>query len=290
MAMMNGIKRQKLDDSKNDSVAKNILQTSSKSSVECKMWVDKYKPVKSSQIVGQNGPKSCVNKLKTWLSNWYANLDKKPGFGKSASEDGSGFRAALLSGPPGIGKTTSAHLVCQELGFEFLELNASDTRNKKSLHEQVKHLLENKKLTNSIQVPGRALTNKHILIMDEVDGVSGNEDRGGIQELILLIKKTNIPIICICNDRSHQKMRSLVNYCFDLRFYKPRVEQIKAAMMSVLFRENIKISPNTLQELILSSNQDIRQVLHNLSLIGSGSTKIETLIGDKAIKDVKMVS
>lgn len=63
--------------------------------------------------------------------------------------------------------------------------------------------------------------------MDEVDGMAGNEDRGGIQELIQLIKMTKVPIICMCNDRNHPKIRSLVNYCFDLRFQRPRVEQIK---------------------------------------------------------------
>jgi replication factor C subunit 1 len=51
--------------------------------------------------------------------------------GKSA-KDGA-LRAALLSGPPGIGKTTAAHLVAAECGFDILELNASDARNKKSL-------------------------------------------------------------------------------------------------------------------------------------------------------------
>lgn len=63
--------------------------------------------------------------------------------------------------------------------------------------------------------------------MDEVDGMAGNEDRGGIQELIQLIKHTSIPIICMCNDRNHQKMRSLVNYCYDLKFTPPRPEQLK---------------------------------------------------------------
>ena len=37
--------------------------------------------------------------------------------------------------------------------------------------------------------------------MDEVDGVGGNEDRGGIQELINVIKSASVPFICICNDR-----------------------------------------------------------------------------------------
>ncbi|XP_065583797.1 replication factor C subunit 1-like [Artemia franciscana] len=63
--------------------------------------------------------------------------------------------------------------------------------------------------------------------MDEVDGMAGNEDRGGIQELIQLIKSSRIPIICICNDRSHPKIRSLVGYCFDLRMPRPRIEQIR---------------------------------------------------------------
>lgn len=71
------------------------------------------------------------------------------------------------------------------------------------------------------------VSNKRVLLMDEVDGMAGNEDRGGMQELINLIKQTKIPIICMCNDRNHQKIRSLANYCYDLRFTKPRLEQIR---------------------------------------------------------------
>lgn len=70
-------------------------------------------------------------------------------------------------------------------------------------------------------------SSKHVLLMDEVDGMAGNEDRGGLQELINLIKSTDIPIVCICNDRNNPKMRTLSNYTFDLRFPKPRLEQIR---------------------------------------------------------------
>lgn len=45
--------------------------------------------------------------------------------------------------------------------------------------------------------------------------------------MIGLIKNSKIPIICMCNDRNHMKIRSLSNYCFDLRFQRPRLEQIK---------------------------------------------------------------
>lgn len=56
--------------------------------------------------------------------------------------------------------------------------------------------------------------------MDEVDGMSSG-DRGGNAALIDAIKTTNVPIICICNDRMNPKVRSLANYCYDIKFQKP---------------------------------------------------------------------
>lgn len=252
--------------------------------------VEKYKPTSTSKIIGQQGPSSSVNKLSAWLGSWFKNVDKKPIPGRFGAGEGSGFRAALLSGPPGVGKTTAAHLVCKEAGYSFVEFNASDTRNKNSLENEVRSLLVNTTL-HDFSSGGSKLTSRHVLIMDEVDGMSGNEDRGGIAELIQLIKKTQIPIICICNDRNHQKVRNLANYCFDLRFYRPRVEQIKGAMMTVCYKEGIKIGNDELTKLIVSSNQDIRQILHHLSLLRTKNKgKSASMEQHGTIKDVRLVS
>lgn len=160
-------------------------------------------------------------------------------------------------------------------------MNASCTRSKNSL-KLTAESLNNSSINNYYTGSSQTVSSKHVLIMDEIDGMAGNEDRGGIQEMIGLIKQSRIPIICMCNDRNHQKIRSLANYCFDLRFQRPRLEQIKGAMMSIAFKEGLKVPPPALNEMILASNQDIRQVLHNLSM---WSAKDKVMTYDRVKED-----
>ncbi|XP_068607069.1 replication factor C subunit 1 [Brachionichthys hirsutus] len=276
------------------------LSSSSTGEAGSLLWVDKYRPLSLKAVIGQQGDQSCANKLLRWLQSWYrhhgGNASKPAAarFGKfgGGKDDGAGCKAALLSGPPGVGKTTTAALVCEELGFSYVEMNASCTRSKKNLKEVVAESLNNTSIENFYKGTSQTVSSKHILIMDEVDGMAGNEDRGGIQEMIGLIKNSKIPIICMCNDRNHMKIRSLANYCYDLRFQRPRVEQIKGAIMSIAFKEGIRIPPPAVNEMILAANQDIRQVIHNLSM---WSAKDRAMSYDqcktdaaKARKDMKM--
>ncbi|XP_032541073.1 replication factor C subunit 1 [Chiroxiphia lanceolata] len=261
--------RQTAEEKKAPKPEGNLVSEVNEDGTERLLWVDKYKPASLKALIGQQGEQSCANKLLRWLRNWHKNTleDGQAKTNKAGSkDDGTSFKAALLSGPPGVGKTTTAALVCKELGYSYVELNASDTRSKNSLKEVVAESLNNTSIKDFCSGTSSSVSGKHVLIMDEVDGMAGNEDRGGIQELIGLIRHTKIPIICMCNDRNHPKIRSLVHYCLDLRFQRPRLEQIKGAMMSIAFKEGLKIPPPAMQEIILAANQDIRQVLHNLNM------------------------
>ncbi|VDP13903.1 unnamed protein product [Heligmosomoides polygyrus] len=255
-------------------------------------WVDKYKPRTPAQLVGQHGEKSPMNKLLGWLKDWARNnlgeggkvkKPKPPPF--LAQSDGAPFKAILLSGSPGVGKTTCAVMACESLGLKTVEMNASDVRSKKNLEQQITQLTESHQIEEYFTVMKRGNDDevKHVLIMDEVDGMSGNEDRAGISELIQIIKDSKIPIICICNDRQHPKIRSLANYCFDVRFQKPRVEQIRARMMSIACQEKLKISKEELDQMIELSGHDVRQSIYNLQLFSSAGGKSQVQKKDVAV-------
>ncbi|EPY78013.1 replication factor C subunit 1 [Camelus ferus] len=85
-------KEQVAEETNGDSRARNLADDSSENKVENLLWVDKYKPTSLKTIIGQQAAK--VGKF-------------------AGKDDGSSFKAALLSGPPGVGKTTTASLVCQ---------------------------------------------------------------------------------------------------------------------------------------------------------------------------------
>ena len=232
------------------------------SNVDSQLWTTKYAPTSINMICGN---KAAVERLQRWLRAWPANA--KIGF-KKAGPDMSGiFRAVIIHGPPGIGKTTAAHLVARLEGYDVVESNASDTRSKKLVETGLKGVLDTTSLLGYFAGDGRkveAEKKKLVLIMDEVDGMSAG-DRGGVGALAAVCKKTHIPMILICNDRKLPKMRPFDSVTYDLPFRKPTNDQVRARLMTICYREGLQIPPNVINALIEGSRADIRQIINMLS-------------------------
>lgn len=226
------------------------------------LWTSKYAPTSMNQICGNKG---AVEKIQNWLKGWQ--LAHKYNFQKRGPDGLGGYRTIMIHGPPGIGKTTAAHLAAKLAGYDVIEGNASDTRSKKLVESGLSEVMNNKSLFGYFSGHGKPISDDKkniLLIMDEVDGMSAG-DRGGVGALAQVCRKTNVPMILICNERKQPKMKPFDIITCDIPFRRPTVEQVRSRVATICHREGLKMAPNVMDALIEGSNKDIRQIINMIS-------------------------
>merc|ERR1719183_1357095 len=206
-------------------------------------WAERHRPRHLGQVVGNTEQ---VRKLAEWLRDWddvvMKGMTKTPPEPEKGKEwkwrpapENLNARAALISGPPGIGKTTTSVLVAKcNPKYSCKEFNASDARSKKIVEQMSQSLAGNKTL--KFGSSGNGLE-RSVIIMDECDGMAGG-DVGGMQALMNMIKTTKSPIICICNDRGDQGVRKLAEVCYDIKFKRPDKSVVAKRMKAILEGES----------------------------------------------------
>src|SRR5271154_4844041 len=159
------------------------------------MWVEKYRPKKMEEMIGNE---DCRVAASVWLKKW------KPG-----------AKALLLMGPPGTGKTTLANLLAKQFRMNIVELNASDTRTKDKLEKKIGEAI----LTVSL------FGERSLIFLDEVDGLLGRSDYGGVEFIKEAVKVTQNPIIMAANDQDADEIKKLGSFCIALTFKPPPPRQ-----------------------------------------------------------------
>ena len=191
----------------------------------------------------------------------------------------------LLAGPPGVGKTTVAKALCNELGVDFYVINGSDEGR---FLDTVRNQAKNFASTVSLQGTG-----KHkVIIIDEADN-TGND--------VQLLLRANIEafynncrFIFTCNYKN-KIIEPLHSRCAVVEFSIKGKEKAQLAgsffkrLQNILDEESIKYDPKVLAQLINSHFPDWRRVLNECqrySVGGEIDSGILASFSDVAVNDL----
>ena len=195
------------------------------------MWSEVYRPQRVEQMVGNESARLAIVK---WLAGWV-----------------SGAKPLLLIGPPGTGKTTVVHALARQFDYDLIEMNASDVRNRESIEVRIRPVLDNVSLFGK----------KTMLFLDEVDGISGREDSGGLDTLVDMMKEPTVPVIMAANEKS-AKIKELGKICKTIEFGPAPPRLLLMFLDHVLASEGIKLGPGDRISIVNNSQGDIRALLN----------------------------
>jgi chromosome transmission fidelity protein 18 len=251
------------------------------------MWTEKYRAQKFTDLVGdERTHRSVLKWLKAWDSIVFPGSVKVKA--KKVFEDRNiGFekqhrKILLLTGPPGLGKTTLAHVCARQAGYEVLEINASDDRSRDVVKGRIKDALGTENVRGvKEQGQARKAGRPVCVVVDEVDGVvtgSGGGGEGGFTkaliDLVLLDQKNASqptgqhstfknkkqvgdkfrllrPLILICNDVYAPSLRPLRNSSFAeiVHVRKAPLDRVISRLKNVFEKEHIPADTDALRRL-----------------------------------------
>lgn len=186
-------------------------------------------------------------------------------------------RSVLLEGPPGVGKTTVVYAVANDLGYDVVEMNASDARTESDIKKTLNNSVNSTNLMSYMKPSkdGSKSRAKKIIFIDEVDGISGRSDRGGLSTLLKILDKTQNPIIMAANFYD-SKFKSLYNKTTKIKCNALKKSSIKNLLQRIAKNEGLEVRTKTLYKIAENSGGDLRSAINDLQGMAQGMNTIDS--------------
>ncbi len=141
--------------------------------------------------------------------------------------------------------------------------------------------------SNQNQTKGKG----NLLFLDEVDGIAGNEDRGGVGAIIKIVEEARTPVIMAANDPDVEKLRPLKKVCLLVRFQQIRIPLVIALLQKICLLEHVKAEFEALERIAQNSRGDVRSAINDLQSLGEGNHSLtlqDTVMLSSRNKDISM--
>ncbi|ELY94233.1 replication factor C large subunit [Natrialba hulunbeirensis JCM 10989] len=219
-------------------------------------WTETYRPTTLSEVRGNNKAR---DKLKEWAETWDDHRD-----------------AVIVHGSPGVGKTSAAHALANDLGWPVMELNASDSRGADVIERVAGEAAKSGTLTGGE-------SGRRLVILDEADNFHGNADYGGSREVTRVVKSANQPMVLVANE-FYDMSQSLRSACETIEFRDVSKRSIVPVLRDICRREDIEFEDEALQKIAEDTSGDLRSAVNDLQAVAEEAERLtvdDVVTGDR---------